>query len=101
MKKSGLILLASLMLIVLCSFSTPATTEIDKKAVSLVERQNLVVTTTIVATYGDGCLEIFMAWSDAVLGYVSAVPGSEAKVLYGATAAVLFVALMNCITITQ
>ncbi|MDL5050886.1 hypothetical protein QQ054_33340 [Oscillatoria amoena NRMC-F 0135] len=46
---------------------------------------------------GDGCLEIFMAWTDALFGYVAAPPRSLEAALYGYSAAFLFGMLMGCI----
>ncbi|QOI97155.1 MAG: hypothetical protein HRU69_06470 [Flammeovirgaceae bacterium] len=47
---------------------------------------------------GDGCLEIFMAWTDALFNYIDSPSGSPQEALYGFSAAFLYGMLMACIS---
>ncbi len=46
---------------------------------------------------GDGCLEIFMAWTDTVFASMAYAPGSNERIAKQIVAAGLFTALMFCI----
>jgi hypothetical protein len=52
---------------------------------------------SLVTLQGDGCLEIFMAWTDTIVASMAHESGSPERRALQAVAEVLFAALMYCI----
>ncbi|GIV37375.1 MAG: hypothetical protein KatS3mg032_1754 [Cyclobacteriaceae bacterium] len=96
MRKIMLSIFAVLVILALSSFSSVPVSSSESDATVNVTITDYTGTEAISASNGDGCLEIFMAWTDAMFLYAANV-GTEAGDAYHALADILFAALMVCI----